>query len=287
MFRSISANWELIKASAAVLRSDKELIVCPFISAVATLIVTATFAAPLFLAGIFSGITTGQRNPQVAGIVIGFLFYLVQNFIIFFMNTALVGAAMLRLQGGQGTVSAGFQIALQRTGPIFGYALIAATVGVILRWIAERFGVVGQIVASLLGLNWNLATYLVVPILVVENVGPIEAIQGSTRLLKRTWGEQIVGNIGFGAVFGLLTLAVMLLGAAGVALAASTRALALIVGVVVVVAFLALGLVSSALGGIYRAALYRYAATGQIAAGFSPDLIQGAFRQKRSRSFGM
>jgi hypothetical protein len=93
MFRSISANWELIKASAAVLRSDKELIVCPFISAVATLIVTATFAAPLFLAGIFSGITTGQRNPQVAGIVIGFLFYLVQNFMCYCTEVASHGGS--------------------------------------------------------------------------------------------------------------------------------------------------------------------------------------------------
>jgi hypothetical protein len=175
----------------------------------------------MFLAGVFDHLATGQRNAQVLGVVVAFLFYLAQYFVIFIANTALVGVAMNRLQGGTATVGDGFRIAAQRVGPIFGYALIAATVGMILRAIASRGGAVGQITASLFGLAWNLATYLVVPILVVENVGPIEAIQRSVSLLKRTWGEQIVGNLGIGAVFGLLTLAVCVLGVPVIALAAS------------------------------------------------------------------
>ena len=65
----------------------------------------------------------------------------------------------------------------------------------ILRWLSER-GLLGRIVASLFGLAWNIVTYLVVPILVVEGIGPIEAVKRSGALLKKTWGEQIVGNFG-------------------------------------------------------------------------------------------
>jgi Family of unknown function (DUF6159) len=90
------------------------------------------------------------------------------------------------------------------------------------RVVSRRAGAVGRIAASLLGVGWNIATYLVVPILVVENVGPVEAIQRSTRLLKQTWGEQIIGNLGLGAVFGLLTFGVMLVGIPLVLLAAGT-----------------------------------------------------------------
>ena len=104
---------------------------------------------------------------------------------IFFCNTALVGAALIRLRGGDPTVADGFRIAASRVGPILGYALIAATVGMVLRAISERSGFLGRLVVSLVGFAWNLATFLVVPVLVVEDVGPIEAVQRSASYLGR------------------------------------------------------------------------------------------------------
>jgi len=171
MFRRLSNSWELVKASAAVLRSDKELVVFPIVSAIGVLIVTATFAVPLFLAGLFDQMYTDGHGLQPLGMLVAFLFYLVQYFVIFFANTALVGAAMIRLDGGDPTVGDGFRIAMRRAGPILGYALISATVGLILRTIAERAGILGRLVISLIGLAWNLATYLVVPVLAAEDVG--------------------------------------------------------------------------------------------------------------------
>src|SRR5215213_10704728 len=168
MFRKLSNSWELVKASAEVLRSDKELIVFPIVSAIGSLIVLATFAIPMFLAGVFDSMYVDGKGFQPLGMLIAFLFYLVQYTVIFFANTALVGAAMIRLRGGDPTVADGFRIASERIGPILGYAFIAATVGIILRSIAERAGFIGKIVISLIGFAWNVATFLVVPILAVE-----------------------------------------------------------------------------------------------------------------------
>lgn len=279
----LAGSWELLKASARVLRSDKELLIFPFVSALATLAVTITFIVPMILAGLIDRIATGQSNVQIVGAVVAFVYYLIQYFIIFFTNTALVGAALIRLDGGNPTVGDGFRIAAARAGSILGYALIAATVGMVLRWIAERFGLVGQIVSGLLGATWNIATFLVVPVLVVENVGPVDAVKRSTSLLKRTWGEQIIGNLGIGLAFGLLTLAVMLLFVPAFMLAVQAQSLAAIVGVAaaLIIVVLFLSLISAALSGIYRAAVYRYAATGQVAPGFNPQLIQAAFRERR------
>ena len=282
MFRSLSNSWELVKASAAVLRSDKELVVFPIVSAIATLIVMATFAIPLFLAGLFDQMYTDEGGIQPLGMLVTFLFYLVQYFVIFFANTALVGAAMIRLQGGDPTVGDGFRIAAGKIGPILGYALISATVGMILRAIAERAGIIGRLVISLIGFAWNLATYLVVPVLAAEDIGPIEAVKRSTKLLKQTWGEQIVGNAGIGLVFGWMTFAVFLVGVPLIVLAAMAESLALLAVAiaVVVIAVLALALISSTLSGIYTAALYRYAAQGEIGGTFSPELVRNAFRTK-------
>ena len=280
MFRRIANSWELIKASASVLRADKELMVFPIVSAVGVLIVTATFALPMLLTNFFDALVAGQST--VLGAVVAFLFYLAQYFVIFFANSALVGAAMIRLRGGDPTLGDGFRIASGRIGAILGYALISATVGMILRWLSERAGILGRVVSSLIGLAWNIATYLVVPILVVEEIGPIDAIKRSVNLLKKTWGEQIVGNFSIGLVFGLLSLLVMLVGVPVIVWAAMSESVALIVLAIVVLVLVLtlLGLMSSTLSGIYTAAVYQYAVTGETSGYFRQDLVQHAFRQK-------
>lgn len=282
MFPSLSNSWELAKASAAVLRSDKELIVFPIISGIGSLIVLATFAVPMFLAGVFDRMIVDGEGVQPLGMLVAFLFYLVQYTVIFFANTALVGAALVRMQGGDPTVADGFRVALARLRPIIGYALISATVGVILRSIAERAGFLGRIVIGLIGFAWNIATYLVVPVLVAEDIGPVDAIKRSASLLKHTWGEQLVGGTGLGLVFGLLTFALILVSVPLIIFAAMLESLVAlaVVGLLVVLALLTLGVISSTLTGIYSAAVYRYAATGEISAGFSPAMVQSAFRVK-------
>jgi len=280
MFDKISNSWRLVKASAAVLSADKELMIFPIISVIGTIIVTLTFAFPLFLSGLIETMLGGAG--QIVGIIVLFLFYMVQYFVIFFCNTALVGAALIRLNGGDPTVGDGFRIALKHAPSILGYALISATVGMILRWLSERGGMLGRIVVSLIGFAWNIATYLVVPVLVVEEVGPVEAIKRSAGLLRKTWGEQLVGNFGLGAVFGLITFGLILLMIPLIMVAAALENFVLIIGVIVlfVMGFVLLGLVNSALSGIYAAAVYNYAANGKTGDFFDPALIKNAFRSK-------
>jgi hypothetical protein len=282
MFKRLSNSWALVKASAAVLSADKELMVFPAISAVLSIAVLITFAVPSVLAGLFDSDTLNESGLPLAGYVVGFLFYVVQYFVIFFCNTALVGAALIRLRGGDPTVADGFRIATSRMGTILGYALIAATVGMILRAISERSGALGKIVISFIGLAWNLATFLVVPVLAAENVGPVEAVKRSAAYLRKTWGEQIAGSAGMGAVFGILTFGTILAALVsfiGAAMIESPVLMAL-VGIGLVLALMGISLVSSTLAGIYAAALYRYASEGDAGSFFSPDMVRGAFQAK-------
>ena len=280
MFARISNSWELVKASATVLRADKELVVFPIISMIGVLIVTATFAIPAILTGLVESVT--KEGGQALGAVVAFLFYVVQYCVIFYANTALVGAAMIRLEGGDPTVSDGFRIASQRIGSIVGYALIAATVGMILRALSERGGLLGKIVSGLIGLAWNLATFLVVPVLVVEDVGPIDAVKRSAGLLKKTWGEQFVGNFSIGMIFFILGLVVCLLGMPIIVVVAMADSI-IITGLVIVLFVLVLvtlGVLNATLSGIYSAAVYRYAMAGDTSGYFDEELVQNAFRRK-------
>lgn len=283
MFARLQNSWELARASFAVLRADKELILFPLASTLATLAVIVVFAVPLAVAGVFDRLAN-NGEPGVFGYAIGFLFYLTMYFIVIFANSALVGAAMIRLQGGDPTLADGVRIARQHLWPILGYALISATVGLILRALRERGGLAGQVLAWLGNMAWGLATYLVVPVLVVEGIGPIEAIQRSATLLKRTWGEQIAGNFSIGLVFGLITLAAIFAVGPPILLvaAASGSAVIIALGVGAIILIVAgIGLVGSTLNGIYVAAVYRYAVAGDVDSQyFSPELVQGAFRRK-------
>lgn len=275
-----SNSWRLVKASAAVLRQDRELIVFPIVSMIASILVMASFAIPLFLTGAFDQMEQGQTSAL--GYVLAFLFYLVQYTVIFFCNTALVGAAMIRLRGGDPTVSDGFRISAQRFPTILGYAFISATVGMILRMISERVGWLGQFVISLVGFAWSVATFLVVPILAVENIGPVDAVKRSANLLKHTWGEQLIGNTGMGFAFGLLAFGLILVSVPLFMLAAAAGSSVLIFGTIalIVLAFVALGLIGSALSGIYTAAVYNYAVGGANTVYFSPEMVQNAFQRK-------
>lgn len=280
MFAKIRNSWNLIKASAGVLSADKELIIFPLLSSIALLIVTASFAIPMFAAGFFDQLLGGKSD--IFHYAVLFLFYVVQYTVIIFANSALIGAALIRLRGGDPTLGDGFRIAFGHFGKILGYALIAATVGLILKFIADKSKSLGRFVVSLIGLAWNLATYLVVPVLVVEEVGPLESIKRSAAYLKKTWGEQIVGNFSIGLVFGLLSILVLIVGVPLFIWAASANSVAgmVVIGVLVVLVLILLSLISNTLEGIYVAAVYHYIAQGQTGGYFSQEQIEGAFRAK-------
>ncbi len=281
MFRRLSNSWELVKASWRVLLADKELMVFPLVAFLASIVVLITFAVPTVLAGVLdSAVANGELG--IFSYIVAFLFYAVMYFVTIFANSALVGAAMIRLEGGDPTVSDGFRIAFSKIGTIFGYAVIAATVGTILRMISERSGTIGRIVVSLVGFVWNVATFLVVPVLVMEKVGPLEAVKRSGGLLKETWGEQIVGNLSVGFIFGLISFLVILAGVPLVIAAVVSGSVALIVTAVAVIILMLMGisLVSSTLSGIYTAAVYRYATTGDTGGYFDADMVKDAFKLK-------
>ncbi|HEX5306112.1 MAG TPA: DUF6159 family protein [Dyella sp.] len=277
-------SWDLMKASAEVLRSDKALLVFPLLSGLCSLVVMASFMIPV--AGmVIEGERLGvhyQHGLSTAAWTLLFFFYLVQYFVIIFFNTALAGVALKRLRGEAASVSEGLALAGSRFGAILGYALIAATVGLLLRMLQERLGLLGRFVVGLIGLAWTVATFLVVPVLAGEGVGPVDAVQRSVELLRRTWGENLIGNAGLSVVFGVIGFVFAL---ASVALVGGAVALHSIVAFVMAVAlvvlgFIVLALVQSSLQGVYAAALYRYAEEGEAGSGFPPALLEQAFRPK-------
>lgn len=287
MFERFARSWALAKASAAVLRSDRELLVLPVVAGICALIVSAAFIVPAFVTGVLGDVTgTGREEPEPAALYVWlFVFYVVQYFVILFFNTALVGAALERLRGGDPTLGSAIALAASRIGAIAGYAIIAATVGVVLRFIGERLGPVGRIVEGVLGVAWTVTTFLVVPVIAARGLGPVAAVKESAALLRRSWGENIIGSAGIGLVFGLLIFAIAVAGFGLAGVLAADRSLApagWAVGALTVVALCIIWVYAAALGAVYSAAVYSFATSGTAPRGFEPGLLSAAFRTRKS-----
>lgn len=281
----IGNTWNLMGASWDVLKKDKEILFFPFISGISCLLVLASFAIPIVMSDSWRP-PAGEVETVHQVIYYGtlFLFYFCNYFVITFFNSAIVECAAIRMGGGDPTIKDGMRAAFSRIHLIAGWALVSATVGLILRMIEGRSRGVGRFVAGLLGMAWTIVSFLVVPAMVIDNKGPIDAFKESTRLLKRTWGEQLVSNFSFGLIFFLLGLPGLALIFLGIALSVKGGANAgVMLGVFAglgVLYFLILSLVQSALHAIFQTALYMYARDGAAPQGFESGILDGAMSQR-------
>ena len=272
MFESIGRSFELIKTSWNILMDDKKLLVFPVLSGIVTLIVLATFIVPLIMAEFVHAAIPGGT---VFFYCILFAFYCASYFVVIFFNTALICCVSARLQGEDMSVGEGLSNAARHLPSILAWALVSATVGIILHLVQRRGGFIGRIAAALVGGMWSLVTFFVVPILILENKGVVDSVKESVSLMKRTWGESIVGS-------GSIMLIFIAIGIIGLLFVFATLLVGnmIVFGIAVVlfiILVVALAIIASAMQGIFVTALYMYARTGTVPAAFNKDLIQNAF----------
>jgi hypothetical protein len=281
----LSNSIDLAKTSLAVLNKDRVLAVIPLVSAVIAGLIVLIFGAGAYAtlqtvadpaAG--SNATTEQATP--ATWAIGIVGLLLAGFVSQFFTGVLIAGANERLEGGDPTFSSAFAKARTRIGSLTGWAVINATVGMVLQAIRERAGILGPVVAWLGGAAWTIITWLTVPVIIVEGLGPIEAIKRSAHLLKATWGENLIAQIGLGA----LGFVLMLPGLIVFGLLWLISPFVTIVGIFLWSVLV--GTLMAALGAIYRTALYRFAAGLPTGSGFSQEMLAGAFGTKKGSTGG-
>ena len=247
-------SWELMKISLGVIRQDKEILLFPLLSGIAMVVIFVSFMLGIFFTGLF--VSSGALV-----FVLFVILYLVLYFVGIYFNTAIIGCATIRLQGGDPTVKDGFRTANENIKAIFAWAVVAATVGIILRTLEEKVGVLGKIIISLIGFAWTMATFFIIPVMIYEKQPVFKSIKRSAHVFKDTWGETFITQFGFGIFFFLAGI----LGIIPIILGLFAGGIFIWVGISVAVGyFILLFCISTAAHGVLVAALYRYATTGQI-----------------------
>ena len=288
-----SRSWSLFKSSLRVVRSEPSLLWFPIASAITVVV------ASLLLFGVLGSLVAFNQDAQnalnaavvaaeseddssllsILSIAVLFVYYVVVGSIATYFTTAMTGTALRRLDGHDTSFMEGIQIANHRLGTILGYSAIVATVGVALSLLRRRRnGLAGALLAELGEMAWGIVTFLAVPVIADQKTNPINAIKESSLLLRKTWGEQLVGGGGIGAVFVLVGVGVLVLTSSLAALLSSIGDLALVVIGLGLIALVVVAVLNSTLGAIYKAAVYRYAAQGEVAPQFDAALIEHAFR---------
>jgi hypothetical protein len=280
-------SFRLLSESLAIVRADRSLLLFPVLSAVFTVLaVVLIFVPAALLAGV--ALSAGRPHATLPLLAASALAGYVATAVATYFNVALVSCAARSFHGEQTSVGEGLRAANARIGSILLWALIAALVGTIARAVEQRAGVLGNIVAGLLGAAWAVATYFVVPVLAFERVGPADAVRRSLQTVRRSWGESLIGNVGLGIAGFVLMLPLVLLGLIGAGMVSQHPGAGAAVLAVTALLFVALMVVGSAMGQVYKTAVYLYATNGEVV-GYSSELLEGAFREKRSlrrRLFG-
>jgi hypothetical protein len=287
MFESFSRSWDFARMSYRLLGEHKRLILFPIVSSIAAALVTASFALPLWQTGLLAEWWQFMDEQSAAQgdarmYLTAFLFYFCNYFTIVFFNTGLIACVLKIINGEDATVAYGLSFAVKRLPQILGWALVSAIIGVILKIVERSNKKAGALISSLLGSAWTALTYFVVPVIVVDGVGPVEAFKRSTRTLKSTWGTALMGNFSLGLFGFLLMLPVILvlfgLFFLGMANGSVTGMIA--VGVIAVPLVMVVASITSAADAIFKTYLYAYATGSTVPASIDTTQFSDAFRQR-------
>ena len=271
---------QLLTATYDLLRHDKQMFALPFIGSVFGIVASLILFAPGYALG---WVLNGHEKGQVAYYAGAALGGFGATAVAIFFQTALVIGANERAEGGQPTTRSCLRQAWTHRRTILGWAVISATVGFILQLIHDKLGFLGSLLNLFGGLAWSIATYVVVPVLVSEDVGPVTAIRRSTQVLRDTWGTSLrtalrgaVLTLGFWIPFAVLAVVggmMICFGGGLVLVIGIALAAAGIVGLVV------LSSIVGAVGTYARALIYRYS-VGLPTPGIDTPLLAGAFTIK-------
>lgn len=293
--QKISNSWEFAKLSYGIIWDHKKLVIFPILSGAAAILVTASFVLPLWGTGTLeqwasatsssssgsgSAANGGEDVPIAAWITL-FLFYFCNYFVIVFFNAALTASVIEVMKGQPPRLGYGLSIAAARLPQIVGWAALSAVVGVVLKAL-ESNEKVGRYVSAILGTAWTAMTYFVVPTLVVDRSGPIDAIKKSLRTLKSTWGEALIGNFSMGFLSFLVMLPILLLGGLLIFFAVGTGsdvALAAAIAITVVVAGFAIA-ANAAADVIFQTILFHHATGRTLPDRVDPLELEQAFRAR-------
>jgi hypothetical protein len=258
----IARGFRLARVSWEVLAADRRLLALPLmavLAALAALAATATLAREVHV------------GPDVVQIVapVWLAAYLV-SFTTIFFNVALVHVVARRWQGEPAGVKDGLAAAAGCAGAIAGWSVLTTTVGLVLQLLERLTLGVSQLVVGIFAdVAWSVASFFVVPVLVVERHGPVRALRRSAGIVRSRWAEGIGGVTPIALATAMVLLPVLGLMFMGFVLyVTGLMALGLLAMAGAAAAAVVVWIASVALTQVFTLAVFQHATGGPCFDGF-------------------
>jgi len=302
-------SWLLLKSSLSIIASNKQLLVFPIVIFSLTVVIVLFFLAPAVLRptgysytqpehwqaishSLFTrsedaaGQHTSEYGFTPAAVAYLALLYFVAMFFATFFNVAFYHEILAALSGQPVAIARGLNFACTRWKAVLMWTLFAGLVGLLIKAIEQRLEIVGRVLARFIGLAWSIASVFVIPIIVREEQGanPLNVLKKSAGILKRTWGEALIGYAGLAFANTLIVISsvVLLMGALFASIALDRYWLIAITGVFWLLTIFAWSYVTSVASQVYKGALYLYAAEGVVAEPYNQEMLDMAWKFKKS-----
>ncbi len=307
-------SWNLFKCSLSVIGKNKKLLLFPIIGFIFIVIIGLFFLSPVLLWDSGHSITEpshwetlGQHiheifeNKEISdGTKIEKLFgnywyawfvsfYLISMFSTTFLNVAFYNEIINGLNGKSVSLLRGIKASLSKIKLIMIWSLFAGAIGLIIRNLEERLGFVGRWIMALIGIAWSAASIFVIPVIIREerSSNPIKLLRTSASMLKRTWGETIIGYAGIRGIFLVILLITLpLLLAVCFIIGNTIPNTAVVVFALILLYIISMFLLvyfSGVANHVYRGALYVYASEGVIPGSFDEEMMNNAWKVKKVR----
>ena len=301
-------SWSLFRSSLAVILRNKELLIFPVITSIASVVVFLFFFAPAVLwptghsyltAEHWHALAdkyftkTGQPGPHefsLSPVAIAYsgLLYFVSMFVATFFNVAFYHEILAALNGEAVSLSRGLSFAVSRWKAIVMWTLFAGLIGLLIKLIEERLDFVGKIIARLVGVAWSIASVFVIPVMVrdEETSNPITMVKKSAEILTSTWGESLIGYVGIGIINSVVFFGSAVALALGIIVTTQIHNY-LLMGLIIggwVIAMICWSYLMNVANLVYKGALYLYASEGILAEPYDEEALHTAWRFKKIKA---
>lgn len=213
--RAFSRGWQFFLQAIDMARKDPDLLKPSLYGFLVNGLISLVTLIPLAILGFVFG---GGQFSQYIFIILGALVYFVEYLVSYIFAGMTAKLVHSYLTEGDGRMEDAWAVVKRDIVDLMALAAASTVIKVIEDFIRQQQrrggigGAIAGVLASVLETVWTVATYFVLPAMVIEDLNLGQSLKRATHLISQNLLLVAVSEIGIRAVTGLLSFLVILLG---------------------------------------------------------------------------
>jgi hypothetical protein len=265
---SVRAGFQLLPTCWSVLAGEPALLLVPLV------VLIVSVAMLLGYAEVLGGLGNVVTDDKYATGVRLFPILALCSAVASIGQAVVVSAATDRLQGKPSSLSAAWVTTLGQLPRLVWFGVVLAGERTLTSMLRGKRWSPTTVAADLIDRAWDFATFLVIPVILFEDLPVFAAVKRSGKLVASRWGTQLTAR-------SVMSVALFVASLPLIVIAVLVCTVSPVLGVsLLILVVLGIMVVSAALTGVLSAAMYRFAVTGLVVPGFRDTDMWAAFSRR-------